>query len=43
MQLYDLDNDPKETRNLIGEHPGIAERLQAMLEQYEVTGRTRQP
>jgi arylsulfatase A-like enzyme len=41
MQLYDLDADPRETRNLIGEHPDIAERLQAMLKQYEVTGRTR--
>ena len=43
MQLYDLDTDPREARNLIGEHPDIAQRLQAMLKHYEATGRTRQP
>jgi arylsulfatase A-like enzyme len=43
MQLYDLDDDPGETRNLIGEHPDVAKRLQSLLEQYEIAGRTRQP
>jgi hypothetical protein len=38
----DLDTDPQERRNLIGEHPDVAERLRAMLKQYESTGRTRQ-
>ena len=39
-QLYDLDRDPQETRNLWDEHPEIIERLKALLERYRAQGRS---
>lgn len=39
-QLYDLVADPKESRNLVREHPEIAERLAALLASYRESGRS---
>jgi arylsulfatase A-like enzyme len=33
-ELYDLEDDPQELRNVIEEHPEVAEEMQAWLEQY---------
>ena len=40
-QLYNLASDPVEARNVIDEHPEIAERLSAMLDQYRNQGHSR--
>jgi len=40
-QLYDLVADPSETTNLIEQHPEIAQRMEAMLEQIRASGRSR--
>jgi arylsulfatase A-like enzyme len=40
MQLYDLDADPGETRNLASEQPGQVSRLLALLEQQVAQGRS---
>jgi arylsulfatase A-like enzyme len=42
MQLYDLENDPKETTNLLKEHPDTVARVEALLRKYRDTGRTRE-
>jgi len=34
-QLYDLDNDPMQTRNLYREHPEVAKELQALLKSHQ--------
>ena len=39
-QLYDLESDPGEIRNLIGEKAAVAERLQALLTKYREEGRS---
>jgi hypothetical protein len=33
-ELYDLEHDPAEARNLIGERPALAEKLRAKLETF---------
>ena len=40
IQLYDLDADPAETKNLKAEHPDVVARLTAILEQYVRNGRS---
>ncbi|GHV00181.1 arylsulfatase [Bacteroidia bacterium] len=40
MQLYNLKDNPEETRNLVGEHPGIVERLSAKMRRYILDGRS---
>ncbi|HOZ49229.1 MAG TPA: arylsulfatase [Candidatus Hydrogenedentes bacterium] len=40
-QLYDMEQDVAEQKNLYGEHPEIVERLQALLDTYRTTGRNR--
>ncbi|NBC67325.1 MAG: sulfatase-like hydrolase/transferase [Bacteroidetes bacterium] len=40
-QLYNLEEDPKETNNLWLEHPDVVNRLQELLKQYEKTGHSR--
>lgn len=40
-QLYDLANDPGETRNLYSSEPGIVNELRALLEQTRISGRSR--
>lgn len=40
-QLYNLEIDRAETNNVWNEHPEIVERLTALLEQMDRTGRTR--
>lgn len=39
-QLYDLKDDPGETRNLYNEHPEIVKRLRELLEEAKSTGRS---
>jgi arylsulfatase A-like enzyme len=39
-QLYNLQTDPGETRNLAGKHPEIVKELKAQLEQYKQSGRS---
>ena len=39
-QLYDLDADPGETRNLLESRPDIAAELKAMLEHSIASGRS---
>ncbi|MBM4153412.1 MAG: arylsulfatase [Lentisphaerae bacterium] len=41
-QLYDLDADPGETKNLFFEQPQIAKELKALLEQSKASGRSRE-
>jgi arylsulfatase A-like enzyme len=41
-QLYDLDADPSETRDLLQEQPEVAERLEATLERLRARGRSRE-
>jgi len=41
FKLYNLANDPGETKNVIGEHPEIAKRMQQELEDLIQAGRTR--
>lgn len=40
MQLYDLEHDPKESRNLWEAHPDIVARLGSLLAKYQESGRT---
>lgn len=40
-ELYDLSQDPGELTNLVEQHPDVAERLAAALEQAEADGQTR--
>jgi len=40
-QLYRLDRDPGETTNLYFEHPDVAARLKARLEDFKKSGRSR--
>jgi hypothetical protein len=40
-RLFDLDADPSETRDLLSEHPDVAERLEAELERLRSSGRSR--
>jgi arylsulfatase A-like enzyme len=39
-QLYNLENDPGETRNLYFEHPGIVKELKSQLETFRASGRS---
>ena len=39
-QLYDLSTDPKETQNLIGNHPGVVKELTTILRGYIEKGRS---
>lgn len=39
-ELYDLDQDLPERRNLYGEHPEVVARLKSLLEKYRVDGRS---
>ena len=41
VQLYDLDADPKEQRNLQAQHPDVVQRLDALLQQYQRDGKSR--
>jgi arylsulfatase A len=41
VQLYDLDADPKETRNLQATHQDVVRRLTTLLEEYQRSGRSR--
>ena len=40
-QLYNLADDPGETRNLYDEHPEIVEELKSQLEEFRSSGRSR--
>jgi arylsulfatase A-like enzyme len=40
VQLYDVQADPGETKNVQSDHPGIVERLRAMLEKIIADGRS---
>jgi arylsulfatase A-like enzyme len=40
-QLYDLDTDPSETKNLIDSHPEVAARMEKQLESIRKAGRSR--
>ena len=39
-QLYNLDEDPKELRNVYNEHPDVAKRLTELMEKYTAEGRS---
>ena len=39
-QLYDLKNDPGETKNLYHQHPKIVKRMKSKLDQFVVNGRS---
>jgi len=39
-QLYDLDEDPRETTNIYALHPDVVSRLEELLEQYRQSGRS---
>ena len=39
-QLYDLKNDPGETKNLYHQHPKIVKRMKAKLDQFVASGRS---
>ena len=39
-QLYNLDTDPQQTKNVVRENPGIAARLIALLAEHRASGRT---
>lgn len=41
VQLYNLDTDPGETKNLHAEHPEIVRELRALLEASKTSGRSR--
>jgi len=40
-QLYNLENDPKETSNLAAKHPDIVRQLETVLKKYRDGGRSR--
>lgn len=40
-QLYNLEDDPAETKNLWLDHPDVVDRLKSMLEDYDTKGRSR--
>ena len=40
LQLYDLESDPGETKNLVQSHPGVVKELQALLNRYRESGRS---
>jgi hypothetical protein len=40
-QLYDLEHDPRETKNLLGQYPEVAERLARLLKRYRDQGFSR--
>ena len=40
VQLYDLEADPKESRNLVAAHPEIVARLEGLLASYRAAGRS---
>jgi len=40
FQLYDLESDPAEKRNLVGQHPEVVERLGAALRRVIENGRS---
>ncbi|RPI28023.1 MAG: arylsulfatase [Acidobacteria bacterium] len=40
LQLYDLTNDPAETRNLCDAHPEVVRKLRSLLERYIRNGRS---
>ena len=40
VQLFDLEADPAETRNLQGEHPDVVARLTRLMEKYVSDGRS---
>ena len=40
-QLYDLETDPGETKNLYFEHAEVVKELQALLDQTKASGRSR--
>ena len=40
-QLYDLETDPGERKNLYFEHPEIVKELKALLDQSKASGRSR--
>ena len=40
MQLYDLESDPGEMRNVIGEHPDVVRRLTARMREHIERGRS---
>ena len=39
-QLYDLEKDPGETRNLYFEHPEVVAELKGLLEEAKESGRS---
>jgi len=39
-QLYNLDDDPRETTDLYARHPDVVARLEELLEQYRQSGRS---
>jgi len=39
-QLYDMENDPEENKNVWQEHPEVVEELNALLEKYKSEGRS---
>jgi arylsulfatase A len=39
-QLYDLQTDPAQSRNVVREHPEIAARLRALLKECQTSART---
>ena len=40
-QLYNLDTDPAEAKNLYFEHPELVKELKALLEEAKESGRSR--
>jgi arylsulfatase A-like enzyme len=40
-QLYDLESDPSEQRDVLSEHPDVARRLEAALDRIRTSGRSR--
>ena len=43
VELYNLAEDPKETKNLAASRPEIVDRLTALLRKYQSQGRSRPP
>ena len=40
VQLYDLEADPEETTNLQDKYPAVVQELEALLHQYQASGRS---